>query len=121
MFLVDKEDINLFANRIINRCDTVNIKVHTTRNDSQQNCLEEVNIMIDKIVSSLRENPDFAKAVCQSYIASCNPVENESGCKIFESYVLGCSLDDQKRIYKRLKGLYDYIVHTTYVVEFNDD
>lgn len=118
---MDKEEISQFVDRIINRCDTVNINVHTTRNEVQQNCLEEVNTMIDKIVSTLKENPDEAKATCQSYIASCNSSENESGNKIFETAVLGCTLDDQKRIHKRLQGLFDYIIHTNYVVEFEDD
>ncbi|CAH1712705.1 BAG family molecular chaperone regulator 2 [Aphis gossypii] len=106
---VDKEDINQFANRIIDRCETVNINVLTTRSDSQQNCLEEINTMIDRIVNTLREDPDNAKAMCQAYIASCSPLENELGCKVFETAVLGCTLDDQKRIIKRLQGLLDYI------------
>lgn len=109
MVTVDKEDINQFANRIIDRCETVNINVLTTRSDSQQNCLEEINTMIDRIVNTLREDPDNAKAMCQAYIASCSPLENELGCKVFETAVLGCTLDDQKRIIKRLQGLLDYI------------
>lgn len=109
-FSVDKEDINQFANRIIDRCETVNINVLTTRSESQQNCLEEINTMIDRIVNTLREDPDNAKAMCQSYIASCSSLENEFGCKEFETAVLGCTLDDQKRIIKRLQGLMDYII-----------
>lgn len=69
----------------------------------------------------LRDDPDGAKATCQSYIASCSPIENESGNKIFETAVLGCTLDDQKRIYKRLQGLLDYIVHTGYVIESDSE
>lgn len=109
-FSVDKEDINQFANRIIDRCETVNIHVLTTRSESQQNCLEEINTMIDSIVNTLREDPDNAKAMCQSYIASCSSSENEFGCKEFEMAVLGCTLDDQKLIIKRLQGLLDYIM-----------
>lgn len=119
--LVDREDINQFADRIISRCDTVNINVHTTRSESQQNCLEEINILIDKIVNTLKNDPDNAKSTCQSYIASCSPVESVPGSKIFETAVLGCTLDDQKRIYKRLQGLLDYIIHTTYVIESDND
>lgn len=118
---MDKEDISQFADRIINRCDTVNINVHTTRSDSQQNCLEEINTMIDKIVNVLRDDPDTAKFTCQSYIASCSSQENESGSKVFETAVLGCTLDDQKRIFKRLQGLLDYIIHTTYVIESDNE
>lgn len=121
VILVDKEDINQFADRIISRCDTVNVSVHTTRSESQSNCLEEINTMIDKIVNTLKDDPDNAKATCQSYIASCSSMENESGSKVFETAVLGCTLDDQKRIYKRLQGLLDYIVHTTCVIEFDND
>lgn len=121
MFLVDKEDISQYADRIVNRCDTVNINVHTTRSDSQMNCLEEINTMIDKIVGTLKEDPDSAKVMCQSYIDSCSSLENVTGSKIFETAVLGCTLDDQKRIFKRLQGLMDYIVHTAYVIESDND
>lgn len=117
MVLVDKDDINQFADRIISRCDTVQINVHTTRDDGQQNCLEEINTMIDKIVSTLKDDPESAKFTCQSYLASCSSLENESGNKVFELAVLGCTLDDQKRIHKRLQGLLDYIIHTSYVIE----
>jgi len=110
MVSVDKEDIYQFANRIIDRCETVNIHVLTTRSESQQNCLEEINVMIDRVVNTLKDDPDNAKAICQSYIASCSSSENELGCKVFEMAVLGCTLDDQKRIIKRLQGLLDYIV-----------
>lgn len=119
--LVDKEDISQIADRIINRCDTVHINVLTTRNESQQNCLEEINTLIDKIVGMLKDDPDGAKATCQSYLVSCSPIENESGNTVFETAVLGCTLDDQKRVYKRLQGLLDYIVHTGYVIESDSE
>lgn len=69
----------------------------------------------------LRDDPDGAKATCQSYLASCSPIENESGSKVFETAVIGCTLDDQKRVYKRLQGLLDYIVHTGYVIESDNE
>lgn len=118
---VDKDDIGQFADRIVSRCDTVHINVLTTRNDSQQNCLEEINTLIDKIVSMLRDDPDGAKSTCQSYLASCSSSETETGSKVFEAAVLGCTLDDQKRIHKRLQGLLDYIVHTTYAIESDNE
>lgn len=77
--------------------------------------------MIDKIVSTLKIDPDSAKSTCQSYLASCSSSENEFGSKVFEMAVLGCTLDDQKRIHKRLQGLLDYIIHTSYVIESDDD
>jgi len=86
--------------------------VLTTRSDSQQNCLEEINKMIDRIVNSLREDPDNAKCMCQAYIASCSSSGNELGCKVFETAVLGCTLDDQKCIIKRLQGLLNYIIES---------
>lgn len=70
----------------------------------------------------LKDNPDNAKATCQSYIASCSPLDNdETGSKVFETAVLGCTLDDQKRIFKRLQGLLDYIVHTSYTIETDSE
>ncbi|XP_050541954.1 BAG family molecular chaperone regulator 2 [Daktulosphaira vitifoliae] len=118
---IEKDDINQIADRIVNRCNTVKITVHTTRSESQQNCLEEVNSLIDQTVNMLKIDPDNAKSFCQSYLASCTSSENEIGNKMFENAILGCTLDDQKRIHKRLQGLMDYIVHTTCVVESRDD
>jgi len=77
--------------------------------------------MIDKIVSTLQNDPVVAKSTCQSYLASCSSLENASGSTVFETAVLGCTLDDQKRICKRLQGLFDYIVHTSYIIEFDSE
>ncbi|XP_050432567.1 BAG family molecular chaperone regulator 2-like [Adelges cooleyi] len=118
---VDKDDIYQAAERIVNRCNTIKITVHTTRSESQQNCLEEVNNLIDNMVNTLKVDADTAKSYCQSYLASCSSSEHEVGNKVFETAILGCTLDDQKRIHKRLQGLLDYIIHSTCVTEACED
>ena len=40
---------------------------------------------------------------------ACSSQNDGFSDKMFETAILGCTLDDQKRIKKRLQGLLDYI------------
>lgn len=111
-FPVDKEEITSFADRIINRCNTVCIKIITTRNEDQKKCLTKIDQLINNMVRTSMFNFDEAKNTCQLYLASCSPMENGIVHKDFETVILGCTLDDQKYIYKRLRGFMDYIEQT---------
>lgn len=59
-------------------------------------------------MSTLKYNPEDAKSTCQLYLASCDLLETRNGSLNFETAVLGYTLDDQKRISKRLQGLLAY-------------
>lgn len=63
-------------------------------------------------VIGMRESPDSTRARCLSYVSACSSSHYESEVpfdKSFESAVLGCALDDQKKIRQRLSGLLDYM------------
>lgn len=58
----------------------------------------------------LKSDPDVTKAKCISYMNACSShFVNGITDKNFESVLLGCTLDDQKRVKKRLQGLLNYI------------
>ncbi|CAH0550625.1 unnamed protein product [Brassicogethes aeneus] len=105
----DREDINRYADRIMNRCLTVEVKVLTNRDQMQEEALHQVNHLIDGLVMGLKVDPVSAKLKCVSYMNACSSnVENGVTDKRFESALLGCTLDDQKRVKKRLQGLLNY-------------
>lgn len=98
-----------YADRISNRCLTVEIMVKTNRDEIQEDALHQVNLLIDSLVVNLKGDPSGTKVKCMSYMAACSSSQQGFSDKNFESAILGCTLDDQKRIRKRLHGLLEYI------------
>ncbi|CAH2242259.1 jg25192 [Pararge aegeria aegeria] len=70
-----------------------------------------VNLLIDQLVVSVHEDTVIAHSRCQTYMNACTsqPDSSSGTDRNFETAILGCTLDDQKRIKKRLQGLLDYI------------
>lgn len=105
----DRDDVVRYADRITNRCLTVEVKVLTQRDHMQEEALHQVNHYIDGLVRTLRTDPENAKARCISFMNACSSSHVEGVTdKQFESALLGCTVDDQKRIKKRLQGLLNY-------------
>lgn len=105
----EREDVLLSVEHISNRCLTVDILVKTTRDNTQEDALHQVNSFIDGLVKSLRSDPDGTKMRCLGYMNACSSHTHGTADKNFETAILGCTLDDQKRVKKRLQGLLDYI------------
>ncbi|XP_046999373.1 BAG family molecular chaperone regulator 2 [Schistocerca americana] len=106
----DREHVLHYADHIANHCLTVEVLVKTTRDGTQEEALHQVNGFIDSLVIGLREDPFGTKSKCIAFMNSCSSHTSIGNIdKNFESAILGCTLDDQKRIKKRLQGLLDYI------------
>ncbi|KAG5896413.1 hypothetical protein JTB14_022496 [Gonioctena quinquepunctata] len=105
----DREDVNRYADRVMSRCLTVEVKVLTQRDKMQEEALSQVNHLIDGLVIALKGDPESTKARCISYMNACssNVVQGVTD-KNFESALLGCTLDDQKKVKRRLQGLLTY-------------
>ncbi|XP_023023375.1 BAG family molecular chaperone regulator 2 [Leptinotarsa decemlineata] len=105
----DRDDVNRYADRIMSRCMTVEVKVLTQRDKMQEEALFQVNHLIDGLVVALKGDPESAKARCVTYMNACssNLVQGITD-KNFESALLGCTLDDQKKVKRRLQGLLTY-------------
>lgn len=105
----DKDDVLRYAERVTNRCLTVDVHIRIQRDKTQEDALHQINHFIDGLVMSLRTDPDATKARCLSYMNACSShFVHGITDKNFESALLGCTLDDQKRVKKRLQGLLSY-------------
>lgn len=113
----EREDVLHYAEHIANRCLTVDILVKTTRDHMQEDALHQVNSFIDGLVMSLRSDPFGTKSRCLAFMNACSSHTHGAADKNFETAILGCTLDDQKRVKKRLQGLLDYIDKTTHFDE----
>ncbi|XP_012284410.1 BAG family molecular chaperone regulator 2 [Orussus abietinus] len=110
----DRDDILRYAERLSMRCLTVDVLVKIQRDQIQQEALHQVNDLIDSLVIGLRSDPSGTRLRCASFMNACSSHAIGQSDKTFETAILGCTLDDQKRVRKRLQGLLDYIdkMHT---------
>ena len=80
------------------------------RDHIQEDSLHQVNKLIDNMIKELKDNPAATKLKCLSFMNSCSSYcENGNEDKNFEHALLGCTIDDQKKVKKRLQGLMNYI------------
>ncbi|KAK9296141.1 hypothetical protein QLX08_009770 [Tetragonisca angustula] len=110
----DKDDVLRYAERLSMRCLTVDVLVKIQRDQIQEEALHQVNGLIDSLVVGLRDDPVGTRLRCASFMNACSSQSVGNSDKNFETAILGCTMDDQKRIKKRLQGLLDYIdkMHT---------
>lgn len=109
------DEVNCYAQRISNRLSTVEISVKTVRDAAQEDALHQVNGLIDSLLTLSDRVP--ARQRCQTFLNACSvhddstsTLENEPVVdKKFETAVLGCTLDDQKIVKKRLQALMTYL------------
>ena len=93
----------------MSRCHTVEVRVLTQRDQMQEEALFQVNHLIDGLVISLKGDAETAKAKCVSYMNACSSSTVQGITdKKFESALLGCTVDDQKKVKRRLQGLLNY-------------
>lgn len=121
----EREEINCYVQRISGRLSTVELSVCTVRDRAQEDSLHHVNSLIDAVISG----PDsvVSRLRCQQFLNACSTTDTGCGgsysdidpamCsdKKFESALLGCTLDDQKTIKKRLQALLTYLTQQTVV------
>lgn len=101
-----KNDINMYIDLVSNRLATVSINVTTLRDQAQEDSLSYVNSLIDSMLTTGNINVSIEK--CQQYLNACSGSQSVIDKK-FESAILGCALDDQKDIKKRLAALLGYL------------
>ena len=74
------------------------------RDHIQEDSLHQVNKLIDNMIKELKDNPAATKLKCLSFMNSCSSYcENGNEDKNFEHALLGCTIDDQKKVKKRQK------------------
>lgn len=102
-----------YVQRINTRLSTIELRVLTMRDHAQEESLHQVNRLIDEILISSKD-PINARHKCAQFLNACSTTGQDcvDGLPIdkrFESALLGCSLDDQKRIKQRLLSLSKYL------------
>lgn len=104
--LGEREELNLTANRLMGRTLTVEVSVETIRNPQQEESLKHATKIIDEVVSKFLDDVGTAKSHLMSLYSACSsevppgPVDQK-----FQSIVIGCALEDQKKIKRRLETL----------------
>lgn len=87
------------------------MSVRTVRDTAQEEALHQVNVFIDSLITV--DDRVQARHRCQTFLNACDNDlgGNDSGQvdKKFENAILGCSLDDQKVVKKRLRALMSYL------------
>lgn len=119
----ERDEINCYVQRISGRLSTVELSVCTVRDRAQEDSLHHVNSLIDAIISS--SDPVISRLRCQQFLNACSTTDTTTYCdlldpamcsdKKFEGVLLGCTLDDQKTIKKRLQALLAYLTQQTVV------
>lgn len=109
------EEVTCYSHRINSRLATIDLCVKTVRDAAQEEALHQVNSLIDSLITST--DRILARQRCQTFLNGCSFSENMANAqeqnqavdKKFEMVLLGCTLDDQKVIKKRLQALMTYL------------
>lgn len=118
----EREEINCYVQRISGRLSTVELSVCTVRDRAQEDSLHHVNSLIDALISGA--DSVVSRLRCQQFLNACSTTDTSTysdldpamcSDKKFESALLGCTLDDQKTIKKRLQALLAYLTQQTVV------
>ncbi|CAM5131605.1 BAG family molecular chaperone regulator 2 [Chelonia mydas] len=102
----EREELCLTASRLMGRTLTVEVSVETIRNPQQQESLLHATRMIDEVVNKLLDNLEDSKSRLMSLYCACTsevpsgPIDQK-----FQSVVIGCAIEDQKKIKRRLETL----------------
>lgn len=97
------------------------MSVKTIRDKAQEEALHQINSLIDSLIT--KGDAVLSRQRCQSFLNACGCSDDVSIQKTtideeatplnvdkkFENYLLGCTLDDQKNIKKRLLALINYL------------
>lgn len=99
----------------------------TVRDNTQVDSLHVVNHLIAEVIRF--NDPIIKRQKCQEYLNACSSYEFNFSASIggttsvtfvdkkFEGHLLGCTLDDQKRIKKRLEALLNYMAQQIIMYE----
>lgn len=104
--LGEREELDLTANRLMGRTLSVEISVGTTRSPQQDESLRKATSIIDEIVAKMLDDMGNSRTRLMALYAACVteappvPIDQK-----FQAIVIGCALEDQKKIKQRLETL----------------
>ena len=113
---VEREEVELEVDRLRGRAEEVSCALETRRTETQRQSLEAVEAKICQLVREVQteaEGTSGSSRTCRGYLAACGGAESGQGpaqtCHKFEALVLGCAVEDQKMIRRRLSDLLNQI------------
>ncbi|XP_059421554.1 BAG family molecular chaperone regulator 2-like [Carassius carassius] len=118
----EREELSLTASRLLGRTLTVSISVDTIRNEQQEEALKKATAIIDEITGKVLEDMEGGRKRLQALHAACvtdaPPVPLDQK---FQSVVISCALEDQKKIKRRLETLIRNIDHAEKTIQIMDN
>ncbi|MBN3270997.1 BAG2 regulator, partial [Polyodon spathula] len=102
----EREELSLTASRLLGRTLTVEVSVETIRNPQQQDALSKATSIVDEIAGEILDDLEGGRKRLLSLLAACVteappvPIDQK-----FQSLVISCALEDQKKIKRRLETL----------------
>uniref|UniRef100_H3B5T6 BAG domain-containing protein n=1 Tax=Latimeria chalumnae TaxID=7897 RepID=H3B5T6_LATCH len=102
----ESEEISLTLDRLIGRTQVVRIELRFVRSPPQEEALQQVDTIMEELQQELRGNPAQARAQLHACLNACKAhgAEGHADHK-FQSLLIGCALEDQKRVRQRLESL----------------
>ncbi|KAK6107750.1 hypothetical protein QQG55_29440 [Brugia pahangi] len=98
------------ASRLLNRCKTVEVVVNTPRNAEQTKALTNVNNLIEAAMNKMKDDLNNAKEAMKRFLNACSPDLPDGPIdQRFQTQVIECTADDQKKIRRRLAILISQI------------
>ncbi|XP_060077458.1 BAG family molecular chaperone regulator 2-like [Ylistrum balloti] len=101
----ERDEIDALAERLVCRCLTVEIAVTTPRNESQENALKCVNEQLQQLEDLCACSVEKAVMKTKTYLNACLAEPMGSIDQRFQGSILGCTVDDQKKVKCRLQTL----------------
>ncbi|KAK1170919.1 BAG family molecular chaperone regulator 2 [Acipenser oxyrinchus oxyrinchus] len=102
----EREELSLTASRLLGRTLTVEVSVETIRNPQQQDALSKATSIVDEIAGEILDDLEGGRKRLLSLLAACVteappvPIDQK-----FQSIVISCALEDQKKIKRRIETL----------------
>ncbi|KAM8953052.1 BAG family molecular chaperone regulator 2 [Pelodytes ibericus] len=102
----EREELTITADRLMKRALTVEVSLETIRNPQQASSLQQATMIIDDIAKKVVENLETGRKQLMSLYGACTsevppgPIDQK-----FQSIIIGCALEDQKKIKRRLETL----------------
>ncbi|XP_061084188.1 BAG family molecular chaperone regulator 2 [Conger conger] len=102
----EREELSVTAERLLGRTLTVEVCVETIRTPQQEDALRKATSLINEIVAKVLDDLDNGRKRLISLHAACVtevppvPIDQK-----FQTIVISCALEDQKKIKRRLETL----------------
>jgi len=107
--VVERSEVEAILERLTTRLNAITVDVSTSRSNGQQESLHRVNQAIDTLIVKIQTDTDEANVLCRTYLSATGSEDDSPTDAKFEQHLLGCTIEDQKSVRKRLVGLHQHI------------